>query len=829
MRKLVIPALLIVFILGGCIQNMSGPNQYISGYNITQRAIYDPALIEECKLGQCICFSCENRSSFFGFRKSLVGGNCTFITNCTSDEFQKLANLSDNDYVNMGPWPFMVGQGYSFSDFGDANPWCGNRLDMAVHWLVGNANTTYPSADADRAMCMLGNEIIPVYVLYSGSQNVDYEQAYQIADSLARGGPSGGTVGPFIITTEIDFNSSEEVINNVTKQIDKINSACNNQRQGSDPKFWKLNCMVALAPRMGDYESVKEILETRGYKDKVDLIAFGINSHYVNLSATNKKICDADDVYAQAVAFARFTLYNYSKPSIIPYIMFDAAGTDASGDCTWLESEVEDGYSTFFFPNLPALKKVGVIGAAAYDFNSSAFAPANPLGCTDCALGASEGRMRAWFASCRSYKQMSGLNVGNAFIRFPNSSGSYCDSGVSGSDWASLMSGQFGDQFNRKVPELTPPNETFFRCDACVNENATFPFEVSKQTVVTAATNYTYCESVPAIEYYSSRRNLDPMLVRALIIQETGGTFDNCSAALVSPGGKLDPSCYPKGYDYVVDPGEGATCSATKVAGSRYCAIGLMQTLIPPYTYWPAVYYPGEPGSGTTGGSGPYYHVEGDYLYQEANELAYPPRSGAGDIPLVISECSPYFNPFNATHSVCFGTYHLKRDLDMAKKNVSTYKNQLHITTSNQERVLAYYLALNYYRGYGNYIDDWILNFDTYYKYDDAYCIVQSTDPICLLKETGVDPTSGKSVRACYGQKDFIKYVRECWFGVKQEPSSLGDYASAILGMYQDLTNSCASSTCPSWKKLAQACSNNPSSWPPPEGEKCVKITTSTP
>jgi hypothetical protein len=798
MRKLIIP-LLLVFLLFGCIKNVAGPSTYGSEYanRIDKFAIYDPALIEECKLGECLCFTCKNETSYFGFVKSLVGGSCRFIDNCTTSDFMALANQSDKEFENEGPWPFMVGQGYSFSDFGDANPWCGNRLDMAVHWLVGTNETPYSMPDADRSTCMLNKEIIPVYVLYSGGKNVDHDAAFEIANRLSK-------VGPVIITTEIDFDSSDsEVIENITKQIDAINSGCGNSRPGD------VKCMVALAPKMGDKDALEIILNDRDYKDKVDLVAFGINAHTVNLSDRKKPLCDADDVYTRALEFAKLSLYNYSKPTVIPYILFDSKGTDLSGTCTWLEKELIDGYSSFFPLQMPHFKKAGVIGAAPYDFNSSLLSPTNPLGCFDCALGANDNRMRAWFASCRKYKTLEGkYNAGDIYIRFANESGGYCDYG---SNLASILKYSFGTSFNYKTPALSDPNETYFRCDACVNENLTFPFDVPLKRIVTSKEkNETYCESIPAIEVYASKRNLDPMLVRALIYHETSGTFNNCSAAEVSLKGKLDPGCYPKGYDRVPDPDE--VCNqATPKAGIRYCAIGLMQTLVPPYTFWPMKYQPDDKEVDGEFFSG---FDSGEQLYEEARAAG---RSGEGAIPFIIAECSPYFNPYNATHSVCYGTKHLSNNLDTAMKKVSANKVTLGADDANKERVLSYYLALNYYRGYGNSIDDWIKNFST----QKSFTVVKCSDPVYQGSPQCIDRVFKPN---CYGQTDFIKYVRECWFDTLGKPSTLGDYASSILGEYQDLVNSCAKASCPSWKRLAAACKEPPSSWPPPEGEKCELI-----
>jgi len=811
MRRVLVFAFiaLAIFFFSGCLSKFTGPSDYTAQYtgNWNATPIHDEALIEECKLGECKCFSCKNSTSWFGFVKSLKGGYCHFLDNCTRSKFMDLINQSDSTYPDEGPRQFMIGQGYSFSDFAQANPWCGNRLDMPVQWLVGDNDTPYSLPDSDRAECMLEFDKIPVYVLYSKGQNINASRALQIAQEL-RG------VGPVIITTEIDFNSSDSnVLDNISDQIDKINEGCQNVRIGKRSD-WNISCMVALAPKMGDYKAVEEILDTRKQKDNVDLIAFGINSHLVNLNDTNDANCNPDMVYLKALSFARYSLYNHSLPTVIPYIMFDAAGSDASGKCNWTETNMVKGYARFFPGHALTFQKAGVIGVAPYDFNSSQYGITNPLGCLDCALGANDARMAAWFASCKAYKLIAGKNGGDNMMVFSNGSG-VCDYNVMGSTF--LM--QYDSYLNAVTPNLSDKNASYIRCDACVNENVTFPFDVPKTTVVTAATNFTYCENYSMIEFFSGKRNIDPMLIRALIIAET--KFDPCLAAPVKSAGGLDPGCYPKAYDYVPDPDKICNSFETKVAGTRYCAIGMMQTLVPPYEFWPAIYYPADKGTGPL-----YYQISGDYLYYEANVVA----GRSGNISTAISECSNHFNPFNATHSICLGTYQFSQNLVTATAIVTKNKDALNADTSSKQRALSYYIALHYYRGYSNYVSGWISQFSTQKKYDATYIAAHSG-------ESDADIMASEPAE-CRGQTDFIYYVRECRFKIKNDLKldskiytdskvMYGDYASRVLSYYLDLSDKCASAGCPSWKKLATATSSTtPTSWPPPPGEVFKKKTT---
>jgi hypothetical protein len=793
-------------LMPGCLQSGSGQGyakQYSTGLqNIT---LYDPSTMEVCKLGQCVCMACRNTTSWFGFRTSFAGGNCLFIQGCTQDKFNDLINGSVTTRDKF-PRQFMIGQGYSFSDFGDANGWCGNRLDMAVQWLVGTNETNYTLPDSDRAKCWLQNDIMPVYVLYSKSQNINVPITRQIADRLK-------SAGPVVITTEMDYNwSVPGAVDNVSRQVQEIDAACNNERTGDEKE--KIHCFVALGVRLGDYEGVKQVRQKLGVDwKKVDLIAFGINAHTLDLNWTNDQSCNPDAALQQALAFARFSLYNNSKPTIIPYIMFDSSGPDSSGRCNWSEDSLVTGYGDTFKYWLFPFQKAGVIGMAAYAYNISQFGlVSDPLGCRDCSLGTSDQRMAAWFGSCRNYKiEASKYPVGDNMIVFPNESGGTCDYNMNA---MGLLQAQYTDQADQITPNLTAKNATLVRCDACVNENKTFPDStVPRDSSVLGAlanpkTNDTYCRSVPALDFYASKWNIDPMLVRAIAIKESG--FDPCAAAKVYPG----DHCYDLGYDYVPDL-PGGTChnADNKISGARYCAIGLMQSLEPPYTFWPSSLNP-------DGTAGQYYSgAPSDQLFLEA-QLAG--RSGL--IADAKAQCSPYFNPYNATHSACMGAYKFSLNFVNATAFVQNNEAKFHTSDSNTLRIITYYIALHKYFGDGGNAQSWVKGFDERYQYDQAFCdqSANENEPLCVERST--DP-------ACYGDHDFVNFVRQCVYGKIPEDAGKplnNDYGSRVLSIYRALVDGCGdASGCPSWRTLASAaCTNAPALGTPQDsakaGDKCV-------
>ena len=790
----------------GCLSSIAGTgsSEFSQDYrnSLQQYAIYDEKQIQDCKLGVCICMPCKNRTAWFGFLTSYAGGSCRFQKNCTPEVFNRLVNKTLTPAES--PHQFMIGQGYSFSDWGDANPYCGNRLDMAVQWLVGSNSTNYSLPDPERAMCLLDKGIMPVYVLYSNGKAVNYAQTRKIAELLGKKGPSvtpagalimggGGPVGPVIVTTEMDFNSSSpDFVQNVTKQIDAINNGCQNKRTGGSDE--EIHCFVALGIQMGDYEGLKKIMDALPDKKQVDLVAFGVNAHTVNLTGSRDAYCNPDYVFQQALKFARYSLYNYSKPTVMPYVMLDAAGTDGYNSCNWTEIKMTEGYSSLFSTWLLPLQKAGVIGIAAYDFNSSQFGLGNPLGCLDCSLGKNGNRMRSWFGPCRSYKLLSAkYPAGDNMIVFSNESGGTCDYSLNP---MGIFQMAYGSYANAITPDLTPPNATLVRCDSCVNENYTFPLG----GLTPSFAGKEYCTKYPVLDFYSSKRNLDPMLVRAIVLAEAPG-FDPCAAACVSltPRGGCLQECYGKAYDYVPDP-EGICHNADqpKQQGVRYCGLGLMQILEPPYTFWPAALRSDNtPGQYYTG-------YPNDQLYLEALN-----KGRSGLIAEAKAECSDRFNPFNVSHAACFGTYKFARNLDTAKGIVSANTLKLGAGDPNTQRIYAYYLALHFYRGdrIGGTYDEYEQT-TTPGWIDDFAAKKQYTEEFCARPENK-DSTgcTQRLVDKCYGETDFIKFVRKCKFEDLGKP----DYGSRVLSYYLGLTQNCDNAVCPSWKRLQSlACKNIP-------------------
>ncbi len=305
------------------------------------------------------------------------------------------------------------------------------------------------------------------------------------------------------------------------------------------------------------------------------------------------------------------------------------------------------------------------------------------------------------------------------------------------------------------------------------------------------------CRSVPAIESWAAKRRLDPLLVRAIVF--TQSNFDDCAAAKVCRAGFDDPSCfmpgpgedagYSIGFDEMHDP-DGRCAIANAPAGQqpaewRRLATGLMQTLEPPYTFWPAAYHP-------DGVDGPYYEIL--------------ERSGMA-CSLDLSEargCNPRFNPFNREDSLCLGTSKLERMQRAARAWVASHRSLLGLganSTREEERLTAYVLG-NIYSGLWYSRDrsaehprcsSSTSNGDCW-----AYGFAQSasvTDAYCSSGEGGGDParcSEGKPVRAppsqCNGYSDIVSYVNDCELPYLTWGR---DYGAVLLKAYSDLKSRC--------------------------------------
>jgi hypothetical protein len=666
MRKLFYLAVFLI-LLSGCMDVIGSSTDYATEYTkYLGKRIAASSEAEECRVGNCTCMVCENVSYFWNLWSSLAGGNCSFYHPCTPEAYEEINKEGDD----IAARNFMYGAGPSFFDFGESNEYCHGKQTMAVHWLTGREGRDYDLPDAGRAMCMLQKEVIPVYVLYSGGENIDAGRSYEIGEELGWKAARIITdqrltkVGPVIVTTEINYEMDD--VPEVVKQIYKLNEGCGNHPPND------IKCFVAVAPRIGDREALDAVMNELGDdRDYVQMLAFGIDSHYSNGSCTGRSMG------TMAEGFAAYGLYTYGLPSVIPYVLFDQGTVDPVIGCPWDENAVREGYRYFFPSGSIMLRDVGVVGIAPYSFNSSQYG-GDPLHCNDCDIAANFGRLESWYGGCQRMVKISEKQQGGGFaVVFPNESGGDCNYVTQTDYFGSLYRDSYGvDILDDPVTPLEELEEITWRCDECLadGEDLGELYTIFKQYDSGGAKEKTdwiskieghiaagTCERYPAIEYYSSRFSVDPMLVRGII--EFESNWHPCSVSCAGPdgeGGAFETAdgrtrnCvggrYSAGYDYIYDPGnvyyEGigycseqtALAEPASPGDYRFLAMGLMQIMNSPYTYWPV----------EEGGTGEY-----EDLFIDAKD-----RGRTENVP-AARFCSEEFNPFNASHNICRGTAQL--------------------------------------------------------------------------------------------------------------------------------------------------------------------------
>jgi hypothetical protein len=320
------------------------------------------------------------------------------------------------------------------------------------------------------------------------------------------------------------------------------------------------------------------------------------------------------------------------------------------------------------------------------------------------------------------------------------------------------------------------------------------------------------CTKYPEIDQWAGQRNLDPMLVRAIVYTESN--FKPCAAARVcskeykqkygtagcfQKRTDIDDECYGSAYDAMYDPAE--LCpkpgvdfdnDPTDPPGWRYCALGIMQSLEPPYTFWPAAYTP-------DGKDGQYVDI-------------YKKASMSGSLA-AAKACDPKYNPFNVSHALCMGTALIEAKMESARTWVSKNHRFLNWPSSNYEKenMFIAYVAMNKYAGFWDSTyrinhpicpkgmkngDCWADRFLKSWTANESYCTpAKKEDPLPPeCKSIGVPDKAN-----CYGYKDFVSYVNACEIKYLPRPKDPG---ASKMSVYYWLTTQCENSFCPDGFKL---------------------------
>lgn len=703
--------------------------------------------IQDYPPGVCMAMVCKRKIPIFPFSlffdNSLVNGKCEF-KECDETCYSEYAKLGKEEEIRL----FMFGAGHSFLSFSDANLYCNNSMKMSVKWLAGSEYTKYPIPQRSRAECLLDKNIIPVYILYSNSKNIDAERAGKIAENL-------NSAGPVILVSESELdNSNPAHYALVKKQIIAMKTNCP-------------DCLIALGLKLNktsEYAVTEALFSDPEILEKVDLVAYGLNSHYF-------EECNPDVLYFYAINLSRTVLYKYNKPSLITYVLFDQAG-GLGNKCTWSEKNVGNGYS-LLYKYVKTLVSNGIIGASLYSFYGT-----GPLKCKNCAfvdltndLTKIEPRFTNYMGSCQAYYGGFGDRMSGIVPVVFSTGSKNCNYAVNTNMDAYIK--PTIEEIKPLVPGEVTKADPFFTCAGCFASSVKL-----LENLPSIAGSKEKCKFYsPEIEIAADNFDMDPVLLRAAAWQESN--FEKCAVSYL-PVSRT--TCNTKNLLNVEDPDE--TCIETKkyyanpestnlvspceVEGSfvsnlpqeqcKPCAYGLIQTII----------YPAE-------------------IYRKNNmEIPETAHVCGG-----ITEKGVDFNPFRPYDSACAYAYEFMNEkLPKSRNRVNNNLAALGLESSDSEykdkiELYAMFFALDLSFGHQKNgcgseslsQQDWIDDFAEQKDREDC-----DEKPVLC---NGVKRT------ACCGEKDFLSYVKNCKHG------GGFSYAYDVLKKYKWLAENCEEISCP--------------------------------
>ena len=332
------------------------------------------------------------------------------------------------------------------------------------------------------------------------------------------------------------------------------------------------------------------------------------------------------------------------------------------------------------------------------------------------------------------------------------------------------------------------------------------------------------------------------MLVRAFALTESGlnpcAAVKVCSKQCIATGCQPDcfaadlsgsSECYSNGYDSMQYP-PGTNCPTTLQNSPdtppawRWCAFGIMQSLEPPYTFWPDNYLS---AADVAANANPYQIV---FVNSARNQKAFStdPNDDFRLAELDIARsCNPHFNPFNVGDSACIGTYKMAQMLKYGHQWIQTYKAQLGFgdggADSEKSNVFAAYIAAELYVGFwlsgsSSRTYDSLNAFPTCpsqmsngvcwaYAYAASHAVTDTTCTTGADKDDKTKCQDGKPRWAppyyCYGATDIITYINQCWFNPGHPFTyKAQDPGTQKMEAYYWLSNGCQNSMCPDGKVL---------------------------
>lgn len=696
--------------------------------NLTPDNICAPLNVEK----PCFCMVCKNETRYGGllsflnlfFDANLKGGECRFDA-CNMTTFTELLSTSGDTQ----PRAFMIGHGPSFASTASAFLYCNNSLQLATKWVKSPAPGVVPkSQNPARAACWLERNVLPVYMYYTNGSAISPSWMGTFAKTLQdnKGYPS-------IVATEINFNSSDLLaMSNVKQQLVQIKKNC--------PK-----CISVLAVRSGDTNAVDEVLSDptlyngRNLSDTTDMVGFGF-------LANDYAFCNPSRIIASNIAFSRFVLSNYSKPTIWLYVGA-SEGNNTDGSCYFSNQTVYDFYQKIFAAT-PGLVSSGVVGMSFYEYADRT----GPLPCKEgegCDYGvySADGEqkhpeMNVWSDLCQF---IATDRYRNPIMFSQNGKGFVCDMFQNWKIYTQISTQVNTEQGLDASDVLPMPKVKKLTCgEVCISDvKNQLPDAYDNAGKTFDPNNENHCALFPQIEDYSDDADISSTYFRSIVEQESGFaptavacvdvSKTNCNTGRVAPAGDPEPQRnYYKASEICALAGLPENCAVAHwteggvsktgtdcPSGMKPCGMGLAQCI---------------------------------------------------DMPGTVAECGgASYNPFNPAMSICCGTNKFKQFLSSATAFVNSHWSELskceHGMNASEKSWAAYYLASNAYYG--------------------AQGISESKFNSFLSQRDSGGSCAG-------GQQHYIQYLRN---SDPLDPPG-NKYGAQVMSRYFDAVNKCESE-CP--------------------------------
>ena len=661
-----------LLVLSGCVLKDQGGNDIKIDDRFTAKPLVVAKYLAEkkdliCKeldvQKPCYCFTCKNNTDLKipllskSYDHTLVGGTCS-AAYCSQDDYIDYVN----NFNSIEMRSFMLGSGQSFVSGGNAGLYCNYTLQLATKWMKGSKGRPPIVPLADRAYCWLGRSMLPLFIYYTGGEEIDPARTADMAQAF-----NVSDAGPAIITTEAGWNGTDnDAVGKVKNQIEAMQTC--------------KKCIKVLAIKPGDYTALYNIMGVPGNIDygmlaKVDAIGFGFRTN-------DYPHCDMDQIIYENINFSHYILQQYNKPTIWLYVGA-SEGNSSTGGCEWDAARVSKFYKELL-ARTGDLASAGVLGMSLYEFvDRSGPIPCNGIQGCDFGMLNVKGEQKhpelnTWSDMCQEVNVNSPERKPLFFSR-NGQGGALCDSPNVQNSQALIYSGAeiASDQGLMTGTVLPTLKIKDMGCgEACVS-NVT----MTKPGIYDSTGNYftdtNQCKIHPLIDEFADNLDISATYMRATVKIES-----DFNQFAVSNASKANTGCNEKGYTI------GQICELAGVAPSdcpefnypedqKPCAYGLTQ----------CIDYPGK-------------------AYSKDTNPFLAPSEAPPVMRDYIKTCgAEKYNPFDAGMNACCGANVLGEALSKARAYVATYWSSIDTSVcpgglAEAERHYAeYIIASNKYNG----------------------------------------------------------------------------------------------------------------------------------